>query len=122
MTFPLTCVFHGAVAVAVVCATILMVQAPQTPAEAQQIGAADAAPSTILITNARIFDGTAPTLIEGQDVLIRDCLIAELGAELDAPEGAIVIDAAGRVMTPDFIDMHYHLSLCNVRVADMAGA
>lgn len=75
-----------------------------------------------LITGARIFDGIGPDLIEGQDVLVQDGMIAAIGAGLDAPEGARIIEAAGRVMTPGFIDMHYHLSLCTVPVADMAGS
>lgn len=78
--------------------------------------------SGTLITGARIFDGYGPDLIEGHDVLVQDGMIARIGANLVAPEGAIIIDAAGRVMTPGFIDMHYHLSLCNVPVADMAGS
>lgn len=75
-----------------------------------------------LITGARIFDGVGPDLIDGQDVLVQDGKIAEIGVGLTAPEGATIIDAGGRVMTPGFIDMHYHLSLCTVPVADMAGS
>ncbi|MBB93695.1 MAG: imidazolonepropionase [Rhodobacteraceae bacterium] len=76
----------------------------------------------LLITGARIFDGVGPDLIEGQDVLVQDGLIAAMGAELSAPDGTVIIDAGGRVMTPGFIDVHYHLSLCNVPVMDMAGS
>ena len=83
--------------------------------------AQDDSPAT-LITGARIFDGVSDTLIEGQDVLIEDGMIAQVAAGIAAPEGATVIDAAGRVMTPGFIDVHYHLSLCSVPVADMAGS
>ena len=76
----------------------------------------------ILITGARIFDGVSDTLIDDQDVLIEDGKISQLAAGIAAPEGAQVIDAGGRVMTPGFIDMHYHLSLCSVPVIDMAGS
>lgn len=68
----------------------------------------DTDPGT-LITGARIFDGVSETLIEGQDVLIADGMIAQIGADLDAPEGAVVIDASGRVMTPGFIYAHEHI-------------
>ncbi|SFM75495.1 metal-dependent hydrolase family protein [Shimia aestuarii] len=85
-------------------------------------GLAAWAQDATLITGARIFDGIGPDLIEGQDVLIEDGKIAAMGAGLSAPEGATVIDAEGRVMTPGFIDMHYHLSLCSVPVMDMAGS
>ena len=98
-------------------AALLALSILATPAGAQD----DAGPGTF-ITGARIFDGIGPDLIEGQDVLIQDGMIAAIGSGLDAPERATVIDAAGRIMTPGFIDMHYHLSLCTVPVADMAGS
>ncbi len=72
--------------------------------------AQDDSPTT-LITGARIFDGVSDTLIEGQDVLIEDGMIAQVAAGIAAPDGATVIDAAGRVMTPGFIDSHAHLML-----------
>jgi dihydroorotase len=42
------------------------------------------------------------------DVLIQDGFIAAAGPNLDAP-GAEVLDAAGLVVAPGFIDMHVHL-------------
>ncbi|TDG11840.1 amidohydrolase family protein [Seongchinamella unica] len=64
-----------------------------------------------LITNARIFDGVSDQLIEGKDVLIRDGLIVAVEENLEVPEGATVIDAQGRVMSPGLSDMHAHLML-----------
>lgn len=64
-----------------------------------------------LIQNARIFDGVSETLVEGQDVLITDGKFAQIAADIAAPEGATVIDAAGRVMTPGLIYMHEHLMM-----------
>lgn len=84
--------------------------------------AQDNSTSATLITGARIFDGVGPDLIDGQDVLIEDGMISEVGPGLAAPDGAQIIEAEGRVMTPGFIDVHYHLSLCNVPVMDMAGS
>lgn len=62
-----------------------------------------------LITGARIFDGVSADLIEGQDVLVQDGMIAAVGANLDAPEGTTTIDAGGRFLMPGFADMHSHL-------------
>ena len=62
---------------------------------------------TTLTTGARILDGVGPALIKGRDVLVEDGKIAAVGPGLSAPEGANVIDAAGRVMTPGSIDVHY---------------
>ncbi len=42
------------------------------------------------------------------DVLIRDRMIAEVGADLAAPAGARVLDVAGKLVTPGLIDLHAH--------------
>lgn len=75
-----------------------------------------------LITGAKIFDGVSDKLIDGQDVLIENGKIAEVAANISAPAGATVIDAGGRVMTPGFIDVHYHLGMCRTSVADLGGS
>lgn len=77
----------------------------------------------ILITNAKIFNGT-DKLVEGKDVLIRGNKIAQIaeGIMITMDENSSVIDAGGRTLTPGFIDMHYHLSLASVPVMDMAGS
>lgn len=69
-----------------------------------------AAPPT-LIRNARIFNGTAPTLIEGMDVLIEGNVIRRIARGIDAPAGTAVIDAQGRTLTPGFIASHEHLMM-----------
>ena len=62
-------------------------------------------PGSLTVTNARIFDGVGADLIEA-DVRIVDGVIAEVGAGLVG--GDRVLDAAGRVVTPCFIDNHFH--------------
>jgi imidazolonepropionase-like amidohydrolase len=100
-------------------ATVLVLLA--LPASAQLLHQSDATqadptsaqdgPAPILIQNARIFDGVSEDLIEGQDVLVQDGMIAEIAAGIEPPEGAVVIDAGGRVMTPGFIYMHEHIMM-----------
>ena len=54
-----------------------------------------------------MFDGTgAPSL--DADVLVRGGVVAAIGLDLEAPEGATVVDAHGRWVTPGFIDLHTH--------------
>ncbi len=49
--------------------------------------------------------------LEGADVLFADGRIEAVGQGLAAPEGALVIDAAGRGVTPGLIDVHSHLGV-----------
>ena len=66
----------------------------------------DAAPA-LAITNAHVvpvdgepFDGT---------VLLEGGKITALGADVQAPDGAEVLDAGGRWLLPGFVDAHVHL-------------
>lgn len=63
-------------------------------------------PTSTLITNAVIYDGSGGDAIEGS-VRIDNGLIAAFG-ELSALEGENVWDAAGLVLSPGFIDPHSH--------------
>jgi dihydroorotase len=65
-------------------------------------------PATVLIRRARLLDPRAG--LDGlSDLLVRDGKVAELGAELDAPEGAELVDADGLHAFPAFVDPHVHL-------------
>ncbi len=64
-----------------------------------------AADFDLLITNARIVDGTGSTPINGS-VAVKDGRIVAVGrVEGSADE---TIDAGGRVLAPGFIDVHTH--------------
>jgi dihydroorotase len=43
------------------------------------------------------------------DLLLSDGRVTAVGSELDAPEGARVVDCVGKVVTPGLIDVHVHL-------------
>lgn len=74
----------------------------------------------ILIRNARVLtlaEGSRPRRahalanlapLDGEDVLIQHTAIAAIGPQLEAPPHATIIDAAGRVLMPAFIDCHTH--------------
>lgn len=52
--------------------------------------------------------------LPGGSILIDECgKIAAIGQELELPEGAQVIDAQGRLVTPGCIDAHCHIGLHN---------
>lgn len=77
-----------------------------SPAAAQ-----DDAPPPILFTNANVFDGFSPDLIEGANVLVEGNVITQVSTDpIDAPD-AFVVDVEGKTMTPGLIDMHQHVML-----------
>jgi len=58
---------------------------------------------TLVIKNARPYGEDAV------DLVIADGVIIEVGADLDVPDGAEVLDAEGHVLLPGFVDLHTHL-------------
>ena len=62
-----------------------------------------ASAQTVFIENARIYAGGEAGVIENGDIVLRNGEIAAIGADLETPDGATVIDATGRVITPGFI-------------------
>ncbi|MEY8877499.1 MAG: amidohydrolase family protein [Leptothrix sp. (in: b-proteobacteria)] len=63
---------------------------------------ADHAP--LLIRNARLPDGRSDI-----DLLAIDGRITALGPQLAAPQGTEVIDAEGWLLSPPFVDAHFHM-------------
>jgi dihydroorotase len=61
----------------------------------------------LLIRHGRVIDPATDTDMPA-DVLITDGVIASVGAGIVAP-GAEILDAAGLIVAPGFIDMHVHL-------------
>ena len=68
---------------------------------------------TIAITNARIHTMAGP-VIERGTVVMRDGRIDAVGANVMAPAGARVIDAAGRDVTPGFLDSATSLGIVEI--------
>jgi imidazolonepropionase-like amidohydrolase len=69
------------------------------------------APSeTTLIRGATILTATGPR-IENGSILLRDGKVEAVGASIEAPAAARVIDATGKWVTPGIIDVHSHLGV-----------
>jgi dihydroorotase len=62
----------------------------------------------ILLKGGRVVD-PSQSMDGTHDVLLADGLIVGVGDGLDAPEGARVIDCAGKIVCPGLIDVHVHL-------------
>ena len=58
----------------------------------------------MLIRHATLPDGRTDI-----DLLVQDGCIAAVGPQLPAPEGMEVVDAQGWLITPPFVDAHFHM-------------
>ncbi len=58
----------------------------------------------LIVRNATLPDGRT-----GIDVLVQDERIATVGRRLDAPADAEVVDAKGFLLSPPFVDAHFHM-------------
>ncbi|MEL7491726.1 MAG: amidohydrolase family protein [Pseudomonadota bacterium] len=67
-----------------------------------------------VIRNAQVHTMAGAGMIENGDVVIRNGEIAAVGQDLDAPEGATVIDASGRVVTPGVIAPYSNIGLTEI--------
>lgn len=63
-----------------------------------------------VIRNATILTAAGPRITSGA-ILLRDGKIAAVGATVDAPADAIVVDGTGKFVTPGLIDTHSHLGV-----------
>src|SRR5262249_20983185 len=91
---------------------------PEAGAGALSIPGSDPFPSTYrpfpsrttVIKNATIMTAAGPTIHNGS-VLLKDGKIVAVGASVDAPSDAVVIDGTGKYVTPGIVDPHSHLGL-----------
>jgi len=65
---------------------------------------------TTVLRNVNIYTAAGP-LIRNGAVLLRDGKIAAIGATVEVPTDALVIDGAGKFVTPGLIDTHSHLGV-----------
>ncbi len=73
-----------------------------------------AAAETIFIDNARVVTVSDAGVLESGDVLVDDGVIAAVGAELEPPAGAVVVDGAGAWLTPGLFDSSTQIGLGDV--------
>jgi imidazolonepropionase-like amidohydrolase len=67
-------------------------------------------PGRMWLMNARVFDATGGPVRENAAVLVQDGLIKRFGQVVDGvPDGAEVVDLAGRTLMPGLIDAHAHV-------------
>ena len=64
----------------------------------------------IALTNGTIYTMEEEIIAQGT-ILINNGKIAAVGADIEIPADAQVIDVAGRMITPGFIDAHTHMGI-----------
>ena len=89
--------------------TLALAAAPFAAAPAQET----------VIENATVLTGTGETISPGA-VLIRDGKIAEVGASVNVPDRAEVIDASGMFVMPGIIDAHSHIAAESINEGSVA--
>jgi len=65
--------------------------------------------STTVVHAGKLFDAPTGRLLAGQDILIRNNRIEQVGSKLTVPGGAREIDLRDATVLPGFIDVHTHL-------------
>jgi imidazolonepropionase-like amidohydrolase len=70
----------------------------------------------LAITNARVMPVDGPVIDRGT-VLIQDGKVAAVGADVAVPAGATVIDGAGKVVTPGFIESNTNLGIVEISLS-----
>ncbi|HLV25387.1 MAG TPA: amidohydrolase family protein [Gemmatimonadales bacterium] len=67
-------------------------------------------PQHVLVRNATIWTQGPQGKLENADMLVTRGKVVRVGQGLDAPRGAVIVDATGKHVTPGLIDAHVHTS------------
>jgi imidazolonepropionase-like amidohydrolase len=120
MTRTMSCATPIALAVLLSCAagmTVLAQGAPRAARPTQPTPPARPAPAvpagTVAIINARVLPVSGPSIERGT-VLMRGGKIAAVGANVQVPAGARVIDATGKIVTPGWIESATQIGIVEI--------
>ncbi|MBU6365313.1 MAG: amidohydrolase family protein [Gemmatimonadetes bacterium] len=77
-------------------------------------------PAAVLVRNATVWTQGPQGRLENADLLVQGGKVVRVGTKLSAPAGAVVIDAAGKHVTPGLIDPHTHSGVSAVNESGFA--
>jgi len=77
-------------------------------------------PAAVLVRNATVWTQGPQGRLENADLLVRAGKVAQVGQNLTAPSGAVVVDATGKHVTPGLIDPHTHAGVSSVNESGFA--
>lgn len=79
-----------------------------------------AQPAVLLVRNATVWTQGAQGRLENADLLVQAGKVVRVGQKLQAPAGAVVVDATGKHVTPGLIDPHTHSGVSAVNESGFA--
>jgi imidazolonepropionase-like amidohydrolase len=77
-------------------------------------------PDAVIVRNATVWTQGPQGRLENADLLVRAGRVVEVGIDLDAPRGAVEIDATGKHVTPGLIDPHIHSGVSAINESGFA--
>ncbi|MDE2806110.1 MAG: amidohydrolase family protein [Gemmatimonadota bacterium] len=77
-------------------------------------------PAAVVVRNATVWTQGPQGMLEDADLLVRAGTVEAVGVDLDAPRGAVEIDATGKHVTPGMIDPHIHSGVSAVNESGFA--
>ena len=89
---------------------VALAAAPQSPPNPYASTYRPPSVQATVIRNATILTAAGPAIERGS-IVLQNGTIAAVGATVTEPAGAVVIDAAGKWVTPGIIDDHSHLGV-----------
>lgn len=79
-----------------------------------------AQPEHLLVRNGTIWTQGKQGRLENADMLITRGVITQVGKNLKAPSGALIVDASGKHVTPGLIDAHSHTATSSINEGGQA--
>lgn len=73
--------------------------------------AAPEQPAAVLVKNATVWTNSSAGILPNADLLVQRGKIMQVGKNLTAPAGAVVVDATGKHVTSGIIDAHSHIAI-----------
>ena len=98
-----------AILAAIFSATLAAALVAQTPPDTSLRPFISVDSPVVAITNVTVIDGTGAPAQTGSTVVIQRGRIAAVGARVQVPAGAQVIDGRGKTLIPGLVGMHDHL-------------